>query len=67
MILSTNHVILRLKYIKIVTNWSCVDCIRMKSSIEPKTKTYSHTILTPKTNFPVRSTKAIKDSIQKVN
>ncbi|XP_072948070.1 isoleucine--tRNA ligase, mitochondrial [Epargyreus clarus] len=54
-----------LKYQRIHTKWVCINCIRTKSSAEPKTKTYSHTILFPKTNFPARSSNAKKEEIQK--
>lgn len=44
----------------------CINCRRAKSSAEAKTKTYSHTILFPKTLFPARSNNAIKEEVQKV-
>ncbi|XP_068624965.1 isoleucine--tRNA ligase, mitochondrial [Battus philenor] len=56
----------RLNSRKCLTNYSCINCTRTKSSLEAKTKTYSHTILTPKTNFPSRASNAIKEEIQKV-
>ncbi|XP_053618385.1 isoleucine--tRNA ligase, mitochondrial [Plodia interpunctella] len=43
----------------------CLESIRLKSSAEPKIKTYSHTILSLKTNFPARSNIAKKEEIQK--
>lgn len=66
MFITKNKVILYQKYIKTVQKWTCATCVRTKSSIEPKTKAYSHTILAPKTNFPTRSTNAKKEEIQKV-
>ncbi|XP_048001195.1 isoleucine--tRNA ligase, mitochondrial isoform X2 [Leguminivora glycinivorella] len=53
-------------YKKTITKWVPIGLTRMKSSVEPKTKTYSHTILFPKTDFPARSNSARKDEIQKV-
>ncbi|XP_013137867.1 PREDICTED: isoleucine--tRNA ligase, mitochondrial isoform X2 [Papilio polytes] len=44
----------------------CINCRRAKSSAEAKTKTYSHTILFPKTLFPARSNNAIKEEVQKM-
>lgn len=61
-----NSAILCKSYKEILRKWNCRSCIRLKSSAEPKTKTYSHTILFPKTNFPTRSSNAIKEEIQKV-
>lgn len=58
-ILSSYYKILRTKYV-------CVACLRSKSSAEPKTKTYSHTILFPKTDFPTRSNNTKKEEIEKV-
>ncbi|XP_026750384.2 isoleucine--tRNA ligase, mitochondrial [Galleria mellonella] len=52
-------------YRKLLTKWSHTNSMRFKSSAEPKKKTYSHTILTPKTNFPARSNSAKKEEIQK--
>ncbi|XP_049879841.1 isoleucine--tRNA ligase, mitochondrial [Pectinophora gossypiella] len=60
-----NLIILRLNYRNIKTKWTCIACIRSKSSAEPKTKTYSHTILFPATKFPARSSNAVKEEIQK--
>lgn len=57
---------LRKNYRNLLTKWTYVNCTRLKSSAEPKTKTYSHTILFPKTNFPARSSNAEKEEIQKV-
>ncbi|KPJ08098.1 Isoleucyl-tRNA synthetase [Papilio machaon] len=48
------------------SNNFCINCIRAKSSAEVKTKTYSHTILFPKTLFPTRSNNAIKEEVQKM-
>ncbi|XP_045540457.1 isoleucine--tRNA ligase, mitochondrial [Papilio machaon] len=48
------------------SNNFCINCIRAKSSAEAKTKTYSHTILFPKTLFPTRSNNAIKEEVQKM-
>lgn len=62
----TKSSILRKNYRKIVSKWACVNCVRLKSSAEPKTKAYSHTVLFPKTNFPTRSSNAVKEEIQKV-
>lgn len=59
MILSSYYKKLRIQYV-------CVTCLRSKSSAEPKTKTYSHTILFPKTDFPTRSNNNKKEEIQKV-
>lgn len=59
MVLSSYYKKLRIKYV-------CVTCLRSKSSAEPKTKTYSHTILFPKTDFPTRSNNNRKEEIQKV-
>ncbi|XP_026333742.1 isoleucine--tRNA ligase, mitochondrial [Hyposmocoma kahamanoa] len=53
-------------YKKFRTKYVCVTCLRSKSSAEPKTKTYSHTILFPKTNFPARSNNNKKEEIQKI-
>lgn len=66
MFIAKNRIVLYKKYIKFVGKWTCANCIRTKSSIEPKTKAYSHTILAPKTNFPTRSNNAKKEEIQKV-
>ncbi|KAM3955837.1 isoleucyl-tRNA synthetase, mitochondrial [Aphomia sociella] len=52
-------------YQKLFKKWSYIHSIRSKSSVEPKKKAYSHTILTPKTNFPARSNNAKKEDIQK--
>ncbi|XP_060807153.1 isoleucine--tRNA ligase, mitochondrial [Amyelois transitella] len=52
-------------YRKPLINCSCGSSRRLKSSAEPKIKTYSHTILSPKTNFPARSNVTKKDEIQK--
>ncbi|XP_004926166.1 isoleucine--tRNA ligase, mitochondrial [Bombyx mori] len=60
-----NSVTKRRNYGILLTKWDCKSCVRLKSSAEPKTKTYSHTVLTPKTKFPVRSTAVVKDEIQK--
>lgn len=54
------------KYVKTLRKWTCTNCIRAKSSVEPKTKAYSHTILSPKTDFPARSNNAKKEEIVKV-
>lgn len=44
----------------------CLNCKRFRSS-SAKSKTYSHTILLPKTDFPTRRKSAAKDEIQKVS
>ncbi|KAL0861352.1 hypothetical protein ABMA27_008905 [Loxostege sticticalis] len=54
------------KYVKTLRKWTCTNCIRAKSSVEPKTKAYSHTILSPKTDFPARSNNAKKEEIVKL-
>ncbi|CAH0686751.1 unnamed protein product [Chilo suppressalis] len=66
MFFQRNPNILNLINRKRVFNSSCLDCIRTKSSIEPGKKAYSHTILSPKTNFPARSNNATKEEIQKL-
>ncbi|CAK1543477.1 unnamed protein product [Leptosia nina] len=66
MLVSKNVNGLYKKYIIVTTRWIAVSCKRTKSSAEPKTKTYSHTILFPKTNFPARPNKSDKNNIQKV-
>ncbi|CAB3254562.1 unnamed protein product [Arctia plantaginis] len=48
-----------------VTKWARINYIRLKSTAAPKTKTYSHTILSPNTKFPARSSNAVKEQIQK--
>ncbi|KAL4705451.1 hypothetical protein ACJJTC_007023 [Scirpophaga incertulas] len=40
--------------------------VRFKNSAELKTKTYSHTILSPKTKFPTRSNNSKKEESQKL-
>ncbi|XP_063897515.1 isoleucine--tRNA ligase, mitochondrial [Helicoverpa armigera] len=65
MYLAKNSNIFYNKYKRIVSKWTCATCIRVKSTTAPKTKTYSHTILSPKTKFPARSSNAIKEEIQK--
>ncbi|XP_026728505.1 isoleucine--tRNA ligase, mitochondrial-like [Trichoplusia ni] len=65
MYLARNSNIIRNHNNKTLQKWFCVNCIRGKSTAAPKTKTYSHTILSPKTNFPARSNNAIKEQIQK--
>ncbi|CAH0597144.1 unnamed protein product [Chrysodeixis includens] len=65
MYLATNSNIIRYHNNKILQKWFCVNCVRGESTAAPKTKTYSHTILSPKTNFPARSNNAIKEQIQK--
>ncbi|CAH2240984.1 jg19737 [Pararge aegeria aegeria] len=52
-------------YRKLTSQWTCLACVRAKGSVEPKTKTYSHTILFPKTDFPARSNNKTKEEIQK--
>ncbi|XP_037298529.1 isoleucine--tRNA ligase, mitochondrial [Manduca sexta] len=52
-----------LNYRNGIIKWHCLNCVRAKSSAQPKTKTYSHTILTPNTNFPVRASNSIKERI----
>lgn len=66
MILVRNSLILCKTYKGILRKWTCRSCTRAKSSAEPKSKAYSHTILFPKTNFPTRSSSAVKEEIQKV-
>jgi hypothetical protein len=53
-------------YEKRLAKWYYINCVRPKSSAEPKTKAYSHTILLPKTEFPARSNNAKKEEIQNV-
>ncbi|CAG9131135.1 unnamed protein product [Plutella xylostella] len=65
MILERNFNVLRSNYKALLTRWSCVNCVRYKSSVEPKTKAYSHTILTPRTDFPTRSNNAQKEDVIK--
>ncbi|KAJ8710560.1 hypothetical protein PYW08_009075 [Mythimna loreyi] len=65
MYFAKNSNILCYKYRRIVSKWTFTSCMRAKSSAAPKTKTYSHTILSPKTNFPARSSNAIKEQIYK--
>ncbi|XP_059055772.1 isoleucine--tRNA ligase, mitochondrial [Achroia grisella] len=64
MLYISNSNILCFHYRKLFTKWSYMNSIRSKSSAETKKKTYSHTILTPKTNFPARS-KSAKEDLQK--
>ncbi|XP_075985565.1 isoleucyl-tRNA synthetase, mitochondrial [Anticarsia gemmatalis] len=65
MFFTRNSNILCTNYKRIIKKWTCINCTRAKSTAAPKTKTYSHTILSPKTNFPARSSNAIKEQIQK--
>uniref|UniRef100_A0A2H1VX30 isoleucine--tRNA ligase n=1 Tax=Spodoptera frugiperda TaxID=7108 RepID=A0A2H1VX30_SPOFR len=65
MYFAKNSNILYNKYRKLVLKWSYTSCVRCKSTAAPKTKAYSHTILSPKTDFPTRSSNAIKENIQK--
>ncbi|XP_045762898.1 isoleucine--tRNA ligase, mitochondrial [Maniola jurtina] len=65
MLKTQNFTIYQSNYRKLTAKWTCVACVRVKSTAEPKTKTYSHTILFPKTNFPARSNNATKEDIQK--
>lgn len=65
MLLFRNFNILHSNYRKVTTKWTCITCVRSKSSAKPKTKAYSHTILFPKTDFPARSN-VNKTEIQKV-
>ncbi|XP_048484182.1 isoleucine--tRNA ligase, mitochondrial [Plutella xylostella] len=65
MILERNFKIFRSNYKAVLTRWSCVNCVRYKSSVEPKTKAYSHTILTPRTDFPTRSNNSQKEDVVK--
>ncbi|XP_063388023.1 isoleucine--tRNA ligase, mitochondrial [Cydia fagiglandana] len=65
MLCSRNLNVLHTYYKKTIIKWVPIGLVRMKSSAEPKTKTYSHTILFPKTDFPARSNSARKDEIQK--
>ncbi|XP_061380741.1 isoleucine--tRNA ligase, mitochondrial [Danaus plexippus] len=51
-------------YRKSNIKWTSFFCTREESSTKPKTKTYSHTVLFPKTNFPARSN-INKEKIQK--
>ncbi|CAH0696420.1 unnamed protein product [Spodoptera exigua] len=53
------------KYGRLVLKSNYTKCVRGKSTAAPKTKAYSHTILSPKTDFPTRSSNAIKENIQK--
>lgn len=53
-------------YRKSNIKWTSFFCTREESSTKPKTKTYSHTVLFPKTNFPARSS-INKEKIQKVS
>ncbi|KAJ2938979.1 hypothetical protein O0L34_g17794 [Tuta absoluta] len=64
MICTKNLKTLCSNYRKIKTKWTCVVSVRSKSSAEPKTKTYSHTVLFPTTKFPARSQNAAKEAIQ---
>ncbi|XP_050355826.1 isoleucine--tRNA ligase, mitochondrial [Nymphalis io] len=64
MLVNRNFKILHSNYQKINSKWTCIICIRTKSSAKPNTKTYSNTILFPKTDFPARSS-VDKDEIQK--
>lgn len=66
MFITNNLKILCSYYKKLRTKYICVACLRSKSSAEHKTKTYSHTILFPKTDFPTRSNNNKKEEIQKV-
>lgn len=65
MLLTRNFKIFHSNYQKKLTKWICITCVRAKSSAKPNTKTYSNTILFPKTDFPARSS-VDKDEIQKV-
>lgn len=65
MLCSRNLNVFHTNYKKTITKWVPIGLVRLKSSAEPKTKTYSHTILFPKTDFPARSNSARKDEIQK--
>ncbi|XP_041988643.1 isoleucine--tRNA ligase, mitochondrial [Aricia agestis] len=66
MILNKNLLLFAPRYKKIGTKYVSLIYTRSKSSAEPKTKTYSHTILFPKTNFPTRINQIEKEKIQKV-
>lgn len=66
MLKTQNLTIFCSNYRKLTAKWTCIACVRAKSTTEPKTKAYSHTILFPKTNFPARSNNAAKEDIQKV-
>ncbi|XP_063833679.1 isoleucine--tRNA ligase, mitochondrial [Ostrinia nubilalis] len=66
MFMSKNSNKYYLKYLNSLGKWTCAVRVRSKSSAEPKTKAYSHTILTPKTNFPARSNNAKKEEIAKI-
>ncbi|CAH4023830.1 unnamed protein product [Pieris brassicae] len=54
-----------INYVTLSSRWNYIGYRRNKSSVEPKTKTYSHTILFPKTKFPARSSPLDKKHIQK--
>lgn len=66
MVLINNTSNLRFYYKNNITKWARINYIRLKSTAAPKTKTYSHSILSPNTKFPARSSNAIKEQIQKV-
>ncbi|XP_045505208.1 isoleucine--tRNA ligase, mitochondrial [Colias croceus] len=66
MIITRNINVFYSKYIKLSTRWTSIGYSRTKSSAEPKTKTYSHTILFPKTKFPARSSQKDKNNIPEI-
>lgn len=64
--ITRNTQYLSVNYKNIKLKWICKECVRTKSSVEQKNKTYSHTILTPKSKFPSRSTNSNTEQIHKV-
>ncbi|CAG5043854.1 unnamed protein product [Parnassius apollo] len=66
MVLIKNLLNYRSTLTKRSSNYFCIKCVRAKSSTEAKEKTYSHTILFPKTKFPARVSNSIKEEIQRV-
>lgn len=67
MLFSPNINFLRYNYKRNIFKCYGKCCNRCKSTSAANTKTYSHTIIFPKTKFPNRSSNAIRDEIQKVN